>query len=323
MNNNTVTRLGTDKIREVLGDAKPRVIYQDDKSRIMLAENSEGVVGGYSFVRFHDLGKQFMPEIHADILKGKFMGEAYREKGVPVAREEETVFVYRLPPSLEEIFGKVGKNSFCKRLRFCIGHVRVPYATITEIYSPLASFDDLFEDEEGKAKEVAKEIDKSFNAAGNYLITQLHPDRLEEYLRLAHGFLKKPMHVGIQDEDEFVKQTLGTGVELLTDPNTTLLVAQNQQGLIGYLAANIHPALHVNGKECMLREMYVIEEGRRKGVASSLVNTMERLAGERGVKRISLATKMDDEVHSALYSGLGYQRRCDFVVKYLGGKNGI
>ena len=116
------------------------------------------------------------------------------------------------------------------------------------------------------------------------------------------------MHVGIEDKEEFVRRTFSTGFDLFKDPNTSLLVAQQNGDFIGHLSANIHPALHVNGYECMLRDMYVREDCRRKGVASSLMTTMERIFSARGGKRLSLASFMDDGIQGSLYSSLGYQK---------------
>jgi ribosomal protein S18 acetylase RimI-like enzyme len=154
-----------------------------------------------------------------------------------------------------------------------------------------------------------------------YSIDFLKPVDLGRYLALAHDFLRKSIHVGIEDKQEFIEQTSDTARELMADYNTILLVAQKQDNFIGYLTANIHPALHINGRECMIRELYVKEMYRKQGIASSLVNTLEELVSGKGAKRISLATNMGDEIQNSFYSSLGYARRCDFAVKYLGDKD--
>ncbi len=310
-------QLGTDKVRDVFGELTPEVQYQDGEKRIMVAKSLDGRVGAYSIVHFHDFGKKFMPDIHQEILKGRFLGETFKRHGVPIYREEDCSFVYSLPSELKELFGRPEHESLCKKLRFRIGHVRVPYASIIEVYSPVIGFDSLFENTENASRDTVKELDCSFPTADSYFIHLLNPADLEKYLCLAHEFLRKPMHVGIADKQEFVKQTLETALDLLRDPNTVLLVAQKNDDFVGYLSANIHPALHLNGRECMIREVYMKENFRRKGVASSLVRTMEIIAMARGAKRVSLATNMADELQNSFYSNAGYQRRCDFDVKYL------
>ncbi|MBI2045457.1 GNAT family N-acetyltransferase [Candidatus Pacearchaeota archaeon] len=311
--------LGTDGLKAKFGKVKPEVIYQDGSRRVTLVKAEDGVIGACSIVRFDDFGIKCMPEIHEKIVKGqRFIGETFKAHGVPVSRDEKCVFVYGLPKEVQKTFNTELRESFCKGLTFRIGHVGIPYASITELYSPEIGFNDLFEKEEGSVKLAVEELEQEFKEDSNYFITRLKPEELDSYLKLAYEFLKKPAHVGIENQDEFVKQTLETGIGLLMDSNTIQLVAQNKAGFIGYLAANIHPALHVNGLECMIRELYVKNEFRRMGVASSLVRTVEKLAQERGSKRVSLATNMGDEMQHSFYSGLGYQRRCDFDVKYLG-----
>lgn len=148
-------------------------------------------------------------------------------------------------------------------------------------------------------------------------IDQLKPGFEEDYLRLAHGFLKKPMHVGIENQDDFVKETRQTLELLMKDSNTRLFVAADAIRFIGYVAINIHPALHINGLECVVRELYVKEEFQRKGVGTMLMEYVERYAKTRDCKRISLATKWDDEKQKAFYESIGFSRRCDFVTKKL------
>ena len=310
-------KLGTNKVREVFGEIKPEVIYQDGEKRIMVAKSIDDRVGSYSIVHFNEFGKKFMPNIHQEILKGNFIGETFSRHGVPVYREEDCAFLYSTPPALQKIFGRSEKESLCKRVVFRIGHVRVPYATIIEIYSPVIGFDSLFEHTENSSRETVKELDCSFSTVNNYFIQPLNPAEIEKYLSLAHEFLRKPMHVGIENKQEFVKKTLETALDLMRDPNTVLIVAQKNDDFIGYLSANIHPALHLNGHECMIREVYVKEDFRRKGIASSLIRTIEKVAIKRGSKRVSLATNMNDEMQNSFYSSLRYLRRCDFNVKYL------
>ena len=125
------------------------------------------------------------------------------------------------------------------------------------------------------------------------------------------------MHVGISDKELFVRETLNTGIDLINDSNTVLLVAQEHDDFIGYIATNIHPALHINGKEGMVRELYIKEEKRRKGLGSALIKSIERIALAQGAKRISLATDMGNPSQHSFYSSQGYFRRCDFITKKL------
>src|SRR3989344_7913676 len=131
MNDNKIKqKLGTDRVKELFGEVKPQVIYQDENKRAILTKSLDDVVGAYSIVHFDKFGRRLMPDIHKEVLQGQFIGETFRKYGIPTHREEECIFVYRLPSEFQKIFGNSGKESFCKRVKFRIGHVRVPYASI-------------------------------------------------------------------------------------------------------------------------------------------------------------------------------------------------
>lgn len=311
-------KLGTDVLKEKFGEITPQITYRDGSSRVVLAVAEDGRVGAYSIVHFDDVGKSLIPdEIHRQIIGGKLIGKTIRESGIPFERDEECTFVYRIPKSIQSLFNTDHKESFVKRVNFKIGTINSPYASIVEIYSPLVSFSELDEKFEGSVQRTIKELNLYFKTK-EFFIRNVREQDLEKYLRLAHEFLKKPMHIGIENKEEFVRKTLDTGSKLMQDQATILIVAQKENDFIGYLAANIHPALHVNGFECMIRELYTQNSFRRQGIALSLVRTLERIAHEKGAKRISLATHMDDGTQSSFYGSLGYARRCDFVTKYLG-----
>lgn len=157
--------------------------------------------------------------------------------------------------------------------------------------------------------------------ASSFVIAPLVEDEIEPFLRLAHGFLKKPIHVGIADVESFVSQTVETAELLMNDPNTHIFVARSTKEMLGYISINVHPALHVNGIECMIRELFVREGAQSNGIGTALVAYVENFAREHLVKRISLATNWDHDDQQRFYEKLGFQRRCDFVIKYLDSKN--
>lgn len=145
----------------------------------------------------------------------------------------------------------------------------------------------------------------------------LSTEDLEQFLRLAHGFLKKPMHVGIEDEDQFVEATRETGAQLLVDPNTHFCIAYADSQMIGYAYCNIHPALHLNGRECMVRELYVRPEYRRRKVGTAIIERIKELAREHGCPRIALATNWQSEEQRSFYETVNVGPRCDFTIAKL------
>ena len=180
------------------------------------------------------------------------------------------------------------------------------FASIVEFYNP-------------RFRLVAKDIpfEGGDDVSSLFFIGSLRDGYDEEYLRLTHGFLKKSIHVGIEREDEYVKAVLPTLELLKRDENTCIFVMANEERFIGYIALNIHPALHINGLECIVREVYVLDEFQRLGIGRALMNYIERYAKKRGCKRVSLATNWTDEKQRGFYESLGFSRRCDFVTKYI------
>jgi GNAT superfamily N-acetyltransferase len=57
-----------------------------------------------------------------------------------------------------------------------------------------------------------------------------------------------------------------------------------------------------------VQDVFVTERFRRRGVASALTRAAERLAGERGFRRISLSFGIANDGARRLYEGLGYRR---------------
>jgi ribosomal protein S18 acetylase RimI-like enzyme len=57
-----------------------------------------------------------------------------------------------------------------------------------------------------------------------------------------------------------------------------------------------------------IQDVFVVERFRRRGIASGLTRAAERLAGERGHRRISLGFSVANERARRLYEGLGYRR---------------
>ena len=124
------------------------------------------------------------------------------------------------------------------------------------------------------------------------------------------------MHVGIAGVTAFVDATRETAKSLLKDANTYVYIARGGEEMLGYISFNIHPALHLNGKECVVRELYVREEYRRQGIGKGLIDYVERFARRSGATRLSLATNWDNPDQNGFYEACGFTRRCDFAVKY-------
>lgn len=298
-----------EELRHKFGDIHLEIISHKENIRTSCVRRvSDNAVLAYSVVVFHAEGVSALgDEFHNQILSGKAVGETIRNSGLPHERIVPDSFLSKINFGLAFLFDTQDAVCVSRTVDYKIHDL--PYASIAEFYNPKfipagsgtpESNDDLPIEQERLP-----------------IIDQLKPGFEEEYLRLAHGFLKKPMHIGIENQDDFVKETRKTLELLMKDSNTRLFVAADATKLIGYVAINIHPALHINGLECVIRELYVKEEFQRKGIGTMLIEYVGRYAKTKGCKRISLATKWDDEKQKAFYESLGFSRRCDFVIKKL------
>lgn len=296
--------LSTEELKQKFGDITLEIISHKENIRnTCVRRSSDNAVVAYSIVTFHNEGIQaFGDELHNQILSGKTIGETIKNSGIPHERIVSETVSSKLNFGLAFLFDT--EKDLCVSRIVDYKIKGLPYASITEFYNP-------------KFISAEKDLRKGERQEGCFVIDQLKPGFEEDYLRLAHGFLKKPMHVGIEDQDIFVKETRETLGLLVKDSNTKLFVATNDTQFIGYVALNIHPALHVNGLECVVRELYVRDEYQGKGTGTIIMAYVERYAKKKGCKRMSLATKWDDEKQKTFYESIGFSRRCDFVVKTL------
>lgn len=249
----------------------------------------------------------FGDEFHKQILSGNAIGETIQNSGIFHERIVSNSFLYEINFGLAFLFDTTKTVCVSRTVNYKIKDL--PYASITEFYNPEFI---------SAGKEISESSDNLPTEQEQwFVIDQLKPGFEEEYLRLAHGFLKKPMHVGIENQNDFVTETRQTLKSLMKDSNTRLFVAADAVRFIGYVAINIHPALHINGLECIVRELYVKEEFQRNGIGTMLMEYVERYVKTKGCKRMSLATKWDDEKQKAFYESVGFSRRCDFATKKL------
>ncbi|MEK7149991.1 MAG: GNAT family N-acetyltransferase [Patescibacteria group bacterium] len=301
--------LSTEELKQKFGDIYLEIISQKENIRTTcIRKSSDNVAVVYNNVIFYDEGVAvFGQEFHNQILSGKMLGQTIKNSGISHERLVSERFSIKINLGLSFLFDT--KKNFCVSRKVDYKIKDLPYASITEFYNPEFTL------VESGASESSEDL--FTNTEGWFLIDQLKTGFEEEYLRLAHGFLKKPMHVGIEDQNTFVQKTRQTLELLMQDQSTKLFVAANDKQFIGYMAINIHPALHVNGLECVIRELYVREGYQGRGRGTALIGYVERYAKKRGCKRMSLATKWDDEKQKTFYESVGFSRRCDFAIKNL------
>lgn len=267
-----------------------------------LRRAADGVPLAASVVRFHPFGAATFGAHHDRVLRGELLGATIASSGMRFRRTAGKVMTVPSTFATRYLFNSASQVLPSRVVEYDIEGD--PYCRIRELYNPeLFAVDGSMPDQESD--------DVPF------LIARLHPSFGDAYLRLAHGFLKKDMHVGIVSEDAFVAATRRTLGYLLHDANTHIFVAVDRDRFVGYASVNIHPALHINGFECAVRELFVRPESRRLGIATALIDYVERFSRVRGCKRLALATNWTVDDQRLFYEAIGFTRRCDFATKLL------
>ena len=94
------------------------------------------------------------------------------------------------------------------------------------------------------------------------------------------------------------------------DSSSFMLVAQDAAGtVLGYALTTISPLLHTSGSSAHLQELAVDADHRGIGVGTSLMEAVERLCRERGVRQLLVPSRRSAD----FYERLGYQSTADLL----------
>ena len=98
--------------------------------------------------------------------------------------------------------------------------------------------------------------------------------------------------------------------KLFADEDQRTYVAV-ENGLVGYTTAERTktPPVFARGPAVNLGELYVAESHRNEGIASALIERVERWAGAVGAERVTLSVNADNEPAKSLYDRHGYEIR--------------
>lgn len=88
--------------------------------------------------------------------------------------------------------------------------------------------------------------------------------------------------------------------ETLSQKNTILLTAREEENVIGYLI--VYYVLD----ECEIARIAVAKEHRRQGAAALLIRELERRCREKGIRRIMLDVRESNKGAIAFYRGQGF-----------------
>jgi GNAT superfamily N-acetyltransferase len=101
--------------------------------------------------------------------------------------------------------------------------------------------------------------------------------------------------------------------EVLTSSSCDVLVAETEEGIVGYVFGLHHPAFYANGNVSWVEEIFVEEPRRRLGIGEQLMAAFERRAQERGSRLVGLATRRA----ASFYGAIGYEESATFFRKLL------
>ena len=102
---------------------------------------------------------------------------------------------------------------------------------------------------------------------------------------------------------------------ILAKPHFFALVAEEQGQIIGGLAAYELEKFEQERSEIFIYDLAVAETHRRHGVATALIEETRRIAAERGVHVMFIATEADNHPAVALYSKFGTREEtCHFDI---------
>jgi GNAT superfamily N-acetyltransferase len=100
---------------------------------------------------------------------------------------------------------------------------------------------------------------------------------------------------------------------ILADRASALLVAEIRSGVIGYVAASVHPTLYANGHVGWIEELVVEPTQRRGGVGRLLVSAAESwIEAQHGVM-VALATRRAED----FWLAIGYEESATYLRKLL------
>jgi len=100
---------------------------------------------------------------------------------------------------------------------------------------------------------------------------------------------------------------------VLEMPDATLLVAENDHQVVGYLLGFEHPAFYANGSVAWVEELCVEKPHRSSGVGRLLMGSFELSAISAGTKLIALATRRAE----GFYQAIDYEESATYFKKHL------
>ena len=99
----------------------------------------------------------------------------------------------------------------------------------------------------------------------------------------------------------------------IDDPTYSILVAELEKNIVGYLSGYFHKAIYANGTVLYIDEIVVLDKQRNLKIGTHLMKEIEIIAKNKSCILISLATAGA----KGFYEKLGYFTKAGYYKKYL------
>ena len=114
----------------------------------------------------------------------------------------------------------------------------------------------------------------------------------------AKAFRDEPTYLGKQPTDEYLSR-------LLASDGFIAIAGYSGESVVGGLAAYVLRKFEQERSEFYIYDLAVLEAHRRHGVATAMIENLQKVAAERGAYVIFVQADYGDEAAIALYTKLG------------------
>lgn len=94
--------------------------------------------------------------------------------------------------------------------------------------------------------------------------------------------------------------------EVISNQRGSLLIAEEEEKILGMISVSFNLALRYNGEYCQLEELVVHQEARGKNVGGLLIEETLRLAKTRGCKEFGLYLLESTKHNQSFYEKYGF-----------------
>lgn len=138
---------------------------------------------------------------------------------------------------------------------------------------------------------------------------EIYPATVEDLEGTAHLFNLYRIFYN-QGSDE--KAALAYIKERIENEDSVIFLAKEKETYLGF--TQLYPTFSsISMKRAwILNDLYVAEEGRKRGVGQMLLNKAKDFAIETGAKSLSLSTASDNFSAQRLYEKNGYEKDAEF-----------